>query len=717
MIIRKLTKTTWILAAVSLMACNNDIEDTTQQQFDDNFKQAILGGENIDSRQEWKTTVKTVLNVSAGEAGTVKIYTENPIGNTVAALATQQVQAGSRTQLTVAHPYESKFLYAALYNEQDNIISQATVEASDSIDCVLEGRAKSKALNARRKAVVKGVTFPDTPAESAYINSVPTGVERYVVRDGAGTAYVDGSIKTVNYWGAWENGGFKRSKLYVTGDFKPESFYMQLGDIYICSGATFTLNTTDATRLQNGTHIYIAEGARLVTDGHLQLNSMNIYNRGTIDVPYLEANGTGVLYNQGIINIKNDLAVKNAHSCIVNEGTLNAENYGGEGSGSFYNVSGGMVTVRNTTTVNSNSDGWVNDGKFTTKTFVYNAGSINVWNDCQFTVTDQMTILLGANGTSSFHNDGGSSVIVDKLLMRGPSKIEMGANSIVKANTITMDCENANYGFYGPSTGYAVVQANEIIAGKPNQGYLATYGGNLYVASDKHFAQGYSGHYPYYVLQDNAQLVTGQQAAPISINTSECSIGYNPKKPAPQPKMYYYYAYEDLGTTDDFDFNDVVLRVSAPENGLSQVDVCAAGGTLPTVVSYKGIKIGGQDIHTVFGVSSATMVNTGVGPNVGIKNLGNIEVAGSDDVSNLDLSIIVKSKNVSREIHGSGKGETPLMIKVAGYTSGENAGKWFWPLERVNINEAFSSFAGWAKDINSNTNWYILPANDKVFKW
>lgn len=59
---------------------------------------------------------------------------------------------------------------------------------------------------------------------------------------------------------------------------------------------------------------------------------------------------------------------------------------------------------------------------------------------------------------------------------------------------------------------------------------------------------------------------------------------------------------EDLGTTGDFDFNDVVFDVSSGE-GRTIITVRAAGGMLP-------LSVAGQEVHGLFGVEVTEMVNT-----------------------------------------------------------------------------------------------------------
>lgn len=77
-------------------------------------------------------------------------------------------------------------------------------------------------------------------------------------------------------------------------------------------------------------------------------------------------------------------------------------------------------------------------------------------------------------------------------------------------------------------------------------------------------------------------------------------------------------AVEDLGSSDDWDFNDLVVGVMSQDNAdgskTVRVDPLAAGGTLPIRLMYtEGSKnyFIGPEFHSWFGVSTSTMVNTG----------------------------------------------------------------------------------------------------------
>ncbi|MDO5130281.1 MAG: hypothetical protein Q4D64_10225, partial [Prevotellaceae bacterium] len=259
------------------------------------------------------------------------------------------------------------------------------------------------------------------------------------------------------------------------------------------------------------------------------------------------------------------------------------------------------------TRVDSNNLSWVNNGTYTTGSFTNYAGSPDVINNCKLVVNGEFYINLGDNaGTNGFKMDAGSSCIVGSYKAQGPHNIYMGAGSLFKVNgTATMDAKKADYGIYGPTSGgYAVFQAKDIVAGSANQGYEITYGNNLYVVAETHFAQGYSGSYPFIDFKGGCSesniFIKGNM--PIySITRSECNPGFGS---APVPIRIIA---EDLSATEgsDFDFNDVVFDVQMnwPSEGKHTITLLAAGGTLP-------LTIAGEEVHAKFGVPTNKMVNT-----------------------------------------------------------------------------------------------------------
>lgn len=73
--------------------------------------------------------------------------------------------------------------------------------------------------------------------------------------------------------------------------------------------------------------------------------------------------------------------------------------------------------------------------------------------------------------------------------------------------------------------------------------------------------------------------------------------------------MSYIIAYEDLGGSFDFDFNDIVLKAThVAGRNTATLTVLAAGGTLPVSISYDG-NVVCSDVHSEFGQATTTVIN------------------------------------------------------------------------------------------------------------
>jgi hypothetical protein len=172
-----------------------------------------------------------------------------------------------------------------------------------------------------------------------------------------------------------------------------------------------------------------------------------------------------------------------------------------------------------------------------------------------------------------------------------------------------------NYGIYGPASGdYAVFEAKNIVWESKNN-FCVNYFGNLYVVADSHFehsyldgtsaaaqANGGIGEKPTYYFDPVTvkMYVNGTDKPDYTIAESECNPGFEGNK----KKIEYAVRIicEDLGASDDFDFNDVVFDALI-KDGKTYIKVLAAGGTLPLTVA-------GKEVHEIFEVGTKTMVNT-----------------------------------------------------------------------------------------------------------
>lgn len=149
--------------------------------------------------------------------------------------------------------------------------------------------------------------------------------------------------------------------------------------------------------------------------------------------------------------------------------------------------------------------------------------------------------------------------------------------------------------------------------------------------------------------------------------------------PAPYPITKRYFV-EDLGSKDDFDFNDIVFDVSQNEAGKQKCIIRALGGTLDFT-----LKVGNAEwTKSVDGVNAGyevkTMYNTKATPKWD-ENLAEFDVTGWNPQNN-NITVLVKSNvsgDVIIEIPFPKTGEVPMIIAVKEFVD--------WQLERVSLPE------------------------------
>ncbi len=491
------------------------------------------------------------------------------------------------------------------------------------------------------------ISFPTDCDASNFLDAVPAGVNKLPTWGaGAGSYYIDAETQSVSTWAG-------ASKIYVTGTVDlsngdtdataPKFAPDYRSEIYLLKGATLKLGEVSAINF-NVAAIYIAEGATLETAGLLKANSnTKVYNHGTIKVGTFEVNTSSFLYNAGTLEASSVNAESNA-SRIVNDGTINS---------AAVVVNAGAVqnnaewTVTGTTEINSNNSGWVNNGHWTTYDYAYVGGSWNVINNCFLEVENDFAMNISSEkgafkidaggGVQTKYFDGGRS---STGAVSGPFVITMGSKAVfVVEETAILESgrgDENGFGIFGPSSGeYAVFQAKNIardpyLESISSHGAV-TYGGNLYVSAQTHFAQGYdsdgSGSYtpqPYIYEKNGFSIAnniyaTGFKSGKPSINIPQtpCSPGFIGGDPL------YRVIAEDLSASEsgDFDFNDVVFDVVKAENGMTTLRLICAGGVLPLRVRGAN-ESEGVEVHSVFGEMAPNakgeykMYNTGAGPTV-----------------------------------------------------------------------------------------------------
>ena len=182
------------------------------------------------------------------------------------------------------------------------------------------------------------------------------------------------------------------------------------------------------------------------------------------------------------------------------------------------------------------------------------------------------------------------------------------------------------------------------------------------------------------------------------------------EEPVVEPTSWII-ACEDLGSTDDYDFNDIVFSVThnAGET-TATIRPLAAGGVLEAHIYYYETDLG--EIHELLGQTKKEdgtypMINTGAGP-TGTASPITITVPAdftlSQGMGNLGIQVVDKESTV--RIWGAQTGTAPQMLLLEG--------NWKWPKERVSIQTAYSHFPNWNSDAN-NTEWTKTPSSGSLW--
>ena len=194
----------------------------------------------------------------------------------------------------------------------------------------------------------------------------------------------------------------------------------------------------------------------------------------------------------------------------------------------------------------------------------------------------------------------------------------------------------------------------------------------------------------------------------------------DPVDPEDAEPFPWTIAYEDVGRNPDFDFNDAVIKlVPDYENERCCVYVEAAGSTARMYLHYDGPD-GDQnmgEVHDLLG-SGQTYVNT-------LGALASTPFVLVDCVPwPKDYTMVDDAKRFYIEIQRGTCSDCSDVITLA-LDPGQMpeamlvAGEWQWPMEGVNVIDAFEEFPGWAHDETRTRywEWYKLPKDNTIVSY
>lgn len=620
---------------------------------------------DIDPDQDWNMmavrTLDITINAGTGAVYTVKVLTDNPfkVENDAHVLAVADVKDGTTATLKFDAP--SAMEYAYVMRQVGTKDCEVTVAAlKDDKFVAAFGRSATQRAVSERAA---NITIDNLPAPGFVC---PSDAEELSEEN------ITGNVRNGAYY---ISKNLKADKINLSEDTK----------LYIKSGITLTLNVD---KIDKGT-ILVCKG------GTLRINGT-----GKDDKDFTLK---GSIYNEGTVTINgDDFYMQNKEAELVNYGIIYIEADFELSAGEFYNGESGQCVSYETSIDSNSTDGanenkssatWVNDGYYACDGFKVSSG-YRLQNNCNLHLGEDFK-LEGSDGKDVIFNNSGFIHCGGKAELEN-AILNMAGKSIFKTQSLEFEKSvrlNSDAGVQDKDKPLLLCVKKALYDDK---GEL-TMSGVTYVTCGNDFFDSWavSGH----VLLVNATVGDHAQG---------CNPDYDKEEPSTTPPLAIFtYVFEDITTTTgDYDFNDVVLKVTAVNNGQVTIALAAAGATKELSAGYK---VNGRDnilwssVHEALGVSAGTIVNPGPStladmPKQTIKNITSLG----------DIAFYIHEKNnpnlrvyISQDDPEFQLGGVPFALCIPT--------DWAYPAERQMINEKYEGFGAWGEDRNSHQEWYKKP--------
>lgn len=464
-------------------------------------------------------------------------------------------------------------------------------------------------------------------------------------------------------------------------------------------------------------------------DGNETCDFFTNYDGATLTAQTIAIGGKGAKFaNAGTVNLSGDLKLctgSGGGAQTVNIGTLTAASLDLDaGVTHFYN--GGSTVISGLTQSSKDGNTWVNNGYYKTQKLKVDAGNSTFYNYCQLIVTDEFYLHDAA------FNNMPSSYAQATSLNIGNFTCYLHDNSVLYVTSKLHIDEGkgagSDNGFHGVGTEYALVAARQmdVLAGSSaNIQFLGNveYAWNTFRYVDEYnnelteeqaVGKAGDGNKIMFYAETSARNVCYNELSISEPDPEDCGAEWNPGG-GPTPSAFTYtLAYEDLGSKDDFDFNDIVLRVSHT-GGTTEgtVQFVAAGGTLKISIAYDG--------ETLFSHTDGVMYATGgaetsytISQMPGTKKA---TITMADDFTWTDenclnkftINVTSRGGDFVKAIPATTQaGYAPQCLVIPNAT-------WQWPTGRTSIKDAYPNFAAWVADKTVNTEWYNYPASGMVY--
>jgi len=753
------------MAALALLAgfssCVKDVDGSSsgineEQKAKENAELQL--GFMIPDGQTWdmasQVEANVTVNLTDGESYYVAVYSNNPVidGKGVV-LANATVKNGGTFSESFTCGNDCDKLYVGVTDKNNYTIYKAVKVENGRISTNIS-ESSASASRSMRSITVNGDVYNKFPSVTDVAAKFPTripddaddlptnGDYNYYYGNGAGHNYVIRSAGTYTIGGGWQNTGYDAEldrwgvpqpyNVYVFVDGNDEVLIKHSGsamhNLYILKG---NVKLDSSVGEMANVVITVANGATLTdTRDHIAARTdlygaVELYNKGTFNATNslkYDMGNKARFYNEGTATITGALSYSPAdaeNSFFINFGDqaeLTAPSMILNSTGNFFNS--GTTTITGETKVTQTGIYWVNNGKYTTGSMIFSAKNATFYNYCQLIVTGNAHMYDGEFNLMADSYTECNTAEFDNFI------VNMANNSGLKV------IGDTNWGPQGDGT-YQGVKATgskafvyfggtTTVAGHMRS---MEFSGNVTFAHSNivDLGAGISGVQPTIVLtNEGVKEVTIADVTFTAPSENECSGTWNKGgTPKNETLQVYTYAFEDQTLNTDYDLNDVVLKVNYhvtetnEETGevvydKTQLDVqlVAAGATYEIKA-----KIGddylfdGQEIHQAMGQNKGVMINTGGTGSNSVNGVPPAEwtvavpAGWNGEFEELPVSIEVSTTNKTYAFPNDDIYPHVVMIPV----------DWAWPIERVNIKDAYPGTA----DAETITNTYTATYTNK----
>lgn len=645
--------------------------------------------QDIDPDHDWNMTavgtLKVSINQGSGEVYTVKVYTGNPLNEQSDAklMAKQeQVKDGTTLSLTFDMPKATTYVYVLfedkIYNRSVKMVDMSVTDPQMSWGT--SGRS-ARSVNMLPRSVISYTL----PSDDDFLNEIPADAKPY---PGVWTETLDGNYYLDHDLANLYGGTKGTYNLYIKGTVSLGSNGWPAGTkVYVLEKSTLNMNK-DLNLSEATTALYIAKDATL--NASTIKGTGAIYNRGNVNATAdIELNNSGYFYNEGTVTSLGNMKVTD-YGLLVNLSTFNVN--GSEmrisTSGKFLNESGATLNVKGNVFMHDQGNILENSGIFSSSDLTAKNGKI--YNRCKMSITN----ISDFNGLT-FEQEGSAYFDTDKITMSG-TNMKLGSEAMFYVKSgLTYSSTNTIVGV-GNKSALLLVNGTCQCAWES-----ITYDGNLQVAVKEHLPEN-TQYNTSYIVTGQAEIIGIEQVKLGEANG--CGNSYTTDNggtpPSTDTPQVYTYAFEDITTAaGDYDFNDVVLKVSTiPVNGKMEIKLVAAGATKDLKVFYSDTPLfGGQEVHAAMGCESGQMINTGgVTGNVVTDN--SIDWPGDGKLGDANFKILDVKSNMYVYLPKYSKTSIPYGIVIPK--------DWDYPNERQRVDSKYPNFTTWAENMTQELTWY-----------